>query len=80
MCPGDYYLCFKKSEIHAPQVPHNLQREEKKLETQHLTTSGANQGAQEQSRRQASQHTFRISNSEPREHLTCFTISDKQQP
>ena len=33
MCPGDYYLCFKKSEIHAPQVPHNLQREEKKLNT-----------------------------------------------
>lgn len=41
MCPGDCYLCFKKSEekkkkkseIHTPQVPHNLQREEKKLNT-----------------------------------------------
>lgn len=33
MCPGDCYLCFKKSEIHTPQVPHNLQGEEKKLNT-----------------------------------------------
>lgn len=33
MCPGDCYLCFKKSEIQARQVPHHLQREEKKLNT-----------------------------------------------
>ena len=33
MCSVDCYLCFKKSEIHTPQVPHNLQREEKKLNT-----------------------------------------------
>lgn len=69
-------MCFKKSEIHTPQVPHNLQRVEKKLNT--WLPLGPITGLKSRDRLHNIPFVYETLN-----HvytLCVFTISDKQQP